>query len=184
MLIAKQMEIRNNIKAYFDTAYEGEVIIVPRKHGKNIVILSENEYKKLNKEHLQTYYSALHQTTPENDISSDEADAKTDNLKKLDEIGNLKDNWNGNGAAAIPPALIKKTRALIKSMKIQPEIFPTPLETIQFEFDNPHHDHMEIEIGMSDDAEVFVAPYDDSEYFETIRSTAASINNRVIAFYG
>ena len=42
---------------------------------------------------------------------------------------------------------------------------------------------MEIEISTSDKAEVFVAPYDDNEYVETIRSTAAAISERVLAFY-
>ena len=183
MLIAKQIEIRNNIKDYFDTAYDGEVIIVPRKHGKNVVIISENEYLKLNKGHLTAYYSELYAGSEESNQLSEE-DAKAGNLKKLEEIGSLKDNWNGKGAPAIPPVLIKKTRALLKSLTIQPEIFPTALETIQLEFDNSRHDHMEIEIGTSDKAEVFVAPYDDSEYCEEIRSTAASINKRVMAFYG
>lgn len=184
MLIAKQIEIRNNIKAYFDTAYDGEEIIVPRKQGRNIVIISENEYIKLNKEHLKTYYSELHSVPTGFDDSGIESDTRAENLKKLEEISNLKDNWNGNGAPGFPPALIKKTRALIKALTIQPEIFPTALETIQLEFDNSNNDHMEIEIGLSDKAEVFVAPYDDSEYFESIRSTAASINERVSDFYG
>lgn len=182
MLIAKQIEIRNNIKDYFDTAYDGEVIIVPRKHGKNVVIISENEYLKLNKGHLTTYYSELYSGSEELNKPGEE-ESKAANLKKLEEISSLKNNWNGNGAPAIPQVLIKKTRALLKTLAIQPEIFPTALETIQLEFDNPNHDHMEIEIGISDKAEVFVAPYDDSEYCEEIRSTAASINKRVMAFY-
>ena len=183
MLIAKQIEIRNNIKDYFDTAYDGEVIIVPRKHGKNVVIISENEYLKLNKGHLNTYYSELSAVSEDSKKLSEE-EAKAGNLKKLDEIGSLKSNWNGNGAPPIPPVLIKKMRALLKALTIQPEIFPTALETIQLEFDNSRHDHMEIEVGVSDKAEVFVAPYDDSEYCEEVRSTAACINKRVMAFYG
>ena len=59
MIIAKQIEIRNNIREYFDTAYGGEVIIVPRKQGKNVVILSEKEYLRLNGDYLPAYYSAL-----------------------------------------------------------------------------------------------------------------------------
>ena len=185
MLIAKQIEIRNNIKTYFDSAYDGEVIIVPRKQGKNIVIISENEYMKLNKEYLPAYYSKLQEATAKKDIEdNNDSDVKSDNLKKLEEISALKDNWNGNGAQAFPSALIKKTRALIKTLSIQPEIFPTALETIQLEFDNDHNDHMEIEIGLSGEAEVFVAPYDDYEYTETISSTPASINKRVVEFYG
>ena len=84
----------------------------------------------------------------------------------------------------IPSVIIKKTRALIKTLIIQPEIFPTALETIQLEFDNSRHDHMEIEIGRSDTVEVFVAPYDGSDYCETIRATAAAINERLESFYG
>ncbi|MBR3279121.1 MAG: hypothetical protein IKG01_09545 [Lachnospiraceae bacterium] len=184
MLIARQIEIRNNIKDYFDTAYNGEVIIVPRKNGRNVVIISENEYMKLNREHMASYYAGLSPVSSENDSSSGSHSAQADNLNKLEEIGNLKDNWNGNGAAAIPPSLIKKARALIKNLTVQPEIFPTALQTIQLEFDNPRHDHMEIELALSENAEVFVAPYDDTEYFETIRSTPAAINERVSAFYG
>lgn len=179
MIIAKQMEIRDNIKSYFDTAYDGEVIIVPRKNGKNVVIISENEYTKMNKDHLSSYYS--HLTSSDHD---DSATIKSANLKKLDEISTLKDGWNGDDAPALPSTLIKKVRALIKALTIQPEIFPTGLKTIQLEYDNSRHDHMEIEIGLSGDAEVFVAPYDDKEYCETIRSTAAAINERVVAFYG
>ncbi|WP_185752538.1 hypothetical protein [Butyrivibrio sp. AE2032] len=41
---------------------------------------------------------------------------------------------------------------------------------------------MEIEISESDKAEVFVVPYDDSEYTEVIKSTAAAINKKVEAF--
>ena len=179
MIIAKQMEIRDNIKSYFDTAYDGEVIIVPRKNGKNVVIISENEYTKMNKDHLSSYYS--HLTSSDHD---DSATIKSANLKKLDEISALKDGWNGDDAPALPSTLIKKVRALIKALTIPPEIFPTGLKTIQLEYDNSRHDHMEIEIGLSGDAEVFVAPYDDKEYCETIRSTAAAINERVVAFYG
>lgn len=184
MLIAKQIEIRNNIKSYFDTAYEGEVIVVPRKQGKNIVIMSEKEYLKLNNGHLPAYYSMLKDSVSGAVSELHDNTVKKDNLKKLEQISGLKENWNGNGAPVIPSVIIKKTRALIKALMIQPEIFPTALETIQLEFDNSRHDHMEIEIGRSDSVEIFVAPYDGSDYTETIRGTAASINERVAAFYG
>ena len=182
MLIARQIEIRNNIKQYFDSAYDGEVIIVPRKQGKNVVIISETEYMKLNNTYLSSYYTGLSAPADINNKSAD--NVLSGNLKKLEDISTLKDNWNGNGARKIPDVLIKKARALLKALTIQPEIFPTALETIQLEFDNSRHDHMEIELGLSDKAEVFVAPYDSSEYCETIRSTAEAINKRVLSFYG
>ena len=47
--IAKQADIRANIKKFFDLAYAGETIIVPRKENKNSVILSEHAYKRMDK---------------------------------------------------------------------------------------------------------------------------------------
>ena len=67
---------------------------------------------------------------------------------------------------------------------IQPQIFPTALETIQFEYDNARRDHMEIEIGDAETAEVFCVTYDGQEHFEDIPATIDSINERVGMFYG
>ena len=66
MTIVKQMEIRDNIKKYFDIAYSGEPVIVPRKDNKNVVIISEDAFKeyeryKNNIEYLKNV-GQLHQT--------------------------------------------------------------------------------------------------------------------------
>lgn len=58
MTIVKQMELRSNIKKYFDLAFGGEVVIVPRKENKNVVILSEREYKELEKARNNMAYRA------------------------------------------------------------------------------------------------------------------------------
>ena len=53
MTIAKQMDFRSNLKKYFDMAFSGEPVIIPRKENRNVVILSEKEYKALeNKEEV------------------------------------------------------------------------------------------------------------------------------------
>ena len=63
MTIAKQAQIRTNIKQYFDMAYEGEAVIVPRKQGKNVVIISENEYNRLNQAvRIAAYATAVSET--------------------------------------------------------------------------------------------------------------------------
>lgn len=49
MIATKQMDIRANIKKYFDLAFNGEPIIVSRKQNKNVVVISENEYNELQK---------------------------------------------------------------------------------------------------------------------------------------
>lgn len=47
MVLANQTEIRTNFKKYLDIAATEEPVIVPRKGGLNVVILSEKEYSKL-----------------------------------------------------------------------------------------------------------------------------------------
>ena len=49
MLTIKQMDLRANIKKYFDLAFNGEAIIVSRKQNKNVVVISEAEYNELQK---------------------------------------------------------------------------------------------------------------------------------------
>ncbi len=49
MLIAKQVDVRTRIKKYFDLAFNGEHVIIPRKENKNVVIISESDYKLLEK---------------------------------------------------------------------------------------------------------------------------------------
>lgn len=47
MTVAKQMDIRANIRDYFDRAYYGETIFVPRKENKNVYIISQEQYEAL-----------------------------------------------------------------------------------------------------------------------------------------
>ncbi len=58
MIAAKQMDVRANIKKYFDMAFEGEPIIVSRKENRNVVIISEAEYNELEKARRNAEYIA------------------------------------------------------------------------------------------------------------------------------
>ena len=58
MTVAKQIDIRANIKKYFDMAFNGEPVIVPRKENKNVVIISEKDYKELEKARNNVSYLA------------------------------------------------------------------------------------------------------------------------------
>lgn len=49
MIATRQMDVRANIKKYFDMAFNGEPVIVSRKENKNVVIISEAEYNELEK---------------------------------------------------------------------------------------------------------------------------------------
>lgn len=59
MTIAKQMDIRANIKEYFDRAFNGDTILVPRKENKNVVIISQAEYEELQKAKRNAEYLAI-----------------------------------------------------------------------------------------------------------------------------
>ena len=67
MIATKQMDLRANIKKYFDLAFNGEPVIVSRKENKNVVVISEAEYNSLQKakrnaeylEHLDRSFSQL-----------------------------------------------------------------------------------------------------------------------------
>ena len=58
MIATKQMDIRANIKKYFDIAFDGEPVIVSRKENKNVVIISEAEYNELAKAKKNAEYLA------------------------------------------------------------------------------------------------------------------------------
>ena len=185
-MIAKQMDVRSNIKKYFDMAFDGEAVIVPRKQGRNIVIISEDEYNRLNQASRLSAYA--HSVLSSNNIERNKPE-RTDNLKahnlnKLDQIRSMKDNWNGNGAPAFPVELISKVAKLIDKMPIQPQLFPTALTTIQLEFDNSLKDHMEIEIGLGDEAQVFIVKSSGEETEGNIRASSDAINKKVLEFYG
>lgn len=187
MTIVKQMEIRSNIKKYFDMASAGDPIIVPRKDNKNVVIISEEEYSRLNDlGRLKAYSDAITSNYESKPIlqTLSSGDIKTDNLNKLEVISKLKQGWNGNGAPAFPATLINKIQMIIEELFIQPEIFPTALQTIQLEFNNSRRDHMEIEIGEADTAEIFIVRYNGEEFYEDISSNSEDINRKVREFYG
>lgn len=187
-MIAKQIEIRSNIKKYFDMAYEGDPIIVPRKANRNVVIISENEYNRLSQaDRLMAYGHRM--TDPQKTVHGksekrQNEDVRSFNFEKLKVISELQENWNGNGAPVFSKELIEKVGQILQALKIQPEIFPTALSTIQLEYDNARKDHLEIEIGEADTAEIFMVSYDGRESFEEIPVNAESINQFVEAFYG
>ena len=59
MIATKQMDIRANLKKYFDIAFSGEPVIVSRKENKNVVVISEKEYNELQKAKRNAEYLAM-----------------------------------------------------------------------------------------------------------------------------
>ncbi len=187
MVIARQMEVRSNIKKYFDLAYSGEPVIIPRKQDRNVVIISEAEYKRMQMfSRLSAYADGVTNIREDNSTqtSSSSGQVRSHNLDKLSIIRSLKTGWNGNGAPSFPASLIDRVEGIINELNIQPEIFPTALSTIQLEYDNSRRDHMEIEIGENEMAEIFIVYFNGMEETGVLPATAEAINERVNDFYG
>ena len=74
MIATKQVDLRANLKKYFDIAFSGEPVIVSRKQNKNVVVISESEYNELqrakrNAEYLKRLNESMAQATEGNTIT-------------------------------------------------------------------------------------------------------------------
>lgn len=112
------------------------------------------------------------------------SEEKLENLKKLEAIAHLEDNWNANGAKAFADSLITKVRNLVMFLEIQPEVFPTACESLQLEYDKADGSHLEIELNESENAEVFLVDDSGCESVVSISASIEAINKVVSDFYG
>ena len=74
MIATKQVDLRANLKKYFDIAFSGEPVIVSRKQNKNVVVISESEYNELqrakrNAEYLKRLNESMAQAKEGNTIT-------------------------------------------------------------------------------------------------------------------
>ena len=68
-----------------------------------------------------------------------------ENINTINSFQNLEPNWNYNDAQAISKAVVTKTIKIIKSLDLQPEVFPTGRNSIQIEFEKENGDYLEFE---------------------------------------
>lgn len=68
------------------------------------------------------------------------------NLLKLQQINRLPENWNGYGSEPIPTRLIEICTEIIPKLEIQPSVFPTARDSIQFEYEKSNGDYLEFEL--------------------------------------
>ena len=79
-----------------------------------------------------------------------------ENLNRLEDIGKLEDNWNGNGAPAFPAKQIELMRNIISILHVQPFITPTANKSIQFEFENDAGNYLEFELFSDERVKMFI----------------------------
>lgn len=101
------------------------------------------------------------------------------NLLKLKKYEKLSDGWSGENSKAIDSEILSKANYLINTLAIQPDIYPTPRGTIQFEY-YKNSNYLEFEIFPTENKMLKVLK---NEPYETIVNHLFDINKEVNAFY-
>lgn len=109
---------------------------------------------------------------------------KASNVEKLEQIAELEDGWDGDGAGAFSAALIQTVRDIVVSLDRQPEIFPTACDTIQMEYDHEDGSYLEIEISDDNRAKVFSVDCNGEERLSFVEACPYAICEVVSSFYG
>lgn len=107
---------------------------------------------------------------------------KAQNLMRLVEIEQLQENWNGNGANCFSNRMLSFAKRIVLNLLIQPMIFPTARDSIQFEYENDQGDYLELEIFENERIKVFSVDHMGKSTTEEI--TYDNINKVVSKFYG
>jgi len=111
----------------------------------------------------------------------DNQDRRFINLNKLHEYSNLKYNWNFNGAEPFTKELINLAWQKISELEIQPKVFPTAADSIQFEYEKENGDYLEFNI-FEDKTEILKIINKNEEEFDV--SIDEDLNKIVNEFHG
>lgn len=68
------------------------------------------------------------------------------NVKQLEKIAALENNWNGYGANKFSSELIQTAKTILSTLTIQPQILPTANDSIQFEYRKNTGEYLEFEL--------------------------------------
>lgn len=107
---------------------------------------------------------------------------RASNLIRIFEIEKLQDNWNDNGAASFSKEIIATAKSIVLCLSVQPRIFPTARDSIQFEYENELGDYLEFELF--DNGQLKMFSYSHSGDAETANIAVNNMNEVVNEFYG
>ena len=87
---------------------------------------------------------------------------KQENIQRLDDIANLKGNWNGYGAKAFPPGLISKCKSIVSGLDLEMDVYQTGRRSIQFQYDK-NGNYLEFEVFQDHTIAMYVPARDYSK---------------------
>ena len=73
-----------------------------------------------------------------------------DNYRRLQEISQLAEGWDGYSAQPIPQEVISRTKELLMMLPEGAKIFPTGRSTVQIEYHKDVDNYFELEISVTD----------------------------------
>lgn len=103
-------------------------------------------------------------------------------LLRIIEIEKLQDNWNGNGAESFSKNILATAKAIVFQLSVQPSIFPTARDSIQFEYENALGDYLEFELF--DNGQLKMFSFSHLGNAETTYIAVSEMNEVVNRFYG
>lgn len=180
IVFAVYLPLLDNVTVYSSEFLNTRSTCNSDEYSTSIKITSTSESNGLSSEATNITYRIPADGTEGVTLSAD----LISNLKKLKDISALEYNWNGNDAVPFSKALIDKTSSLLMELDVQPEIFPTADNSIQFEFEGDNDSYLEFQIYESSIADVFCIDKDGRERVWNIDSDAIAINGVLKYFYG
>lgn len=140
----------------------------------NVFGYNSKKYEQLEKLYLMAYTSL--NSLEKNYIVASAA---------LDEIAELDDNWNNNGACSFSTKLIEKCRGILMQLVAEPFICPTACGSIQFEYEKENGEYLEFEV-YEDRIEVFLDTLSNGEEEFCLKGISATdkMKQMVVDFYG
>lgn len=106
---------------------------------------------------------------------------REENLERLQQISELENDWDGEGAQTIDKDLIKTVVNLIGKLRFQPQIFPTACDSIQLEYDKTNGDYLEFEVSQGS-TRMFYLGHNGEHYEREI--DIELVGKMVLDFYG
>lgn len=107
-------------------------------------------------------------------------------LERLKDIGNLEQDWNGYGAKPFSDTLIDKCEKIVSLLPVQPSIYPTGRNSIQFQYELSDRSYLEFEIFEKRTMCLQVPKriYSEAKEMELKEAEDAQIKEIVENFYG
>lgn len=101
------------------------------------------------------------------------------NVDLIKDFSKLEDNWDDNGAIKIQNNIINSALSALYLLKIQPDVFPTGRNSIQFEYEKANGDYLEFEFF--EDHITMYSIISDNEFEKNVAST--ELDKMVVDFY-